>query len=105
MSVATEESWKDKNSGDKKSKTEWHRIIAWGKLAEICGEYLTKGRSAYFEGRIQTRSWEDKDGGKKYTTEIVAFSMQMLGGRGESKPEEPDVNEPEIEEPDDDIPF
>lgn len=77
--MATAESYKDKD-GNKQTKTEWHRIVAFGKLAEICGEYLSKGSQVYIEGKIQTRSWDDKDGNKKYTTEIVASQMQMLGG-------------------------
>jgi len=69
--------------GQRETRTEWHRIVTFGKLAEICGEYLSKGRQVYVEGRIQTRSWEDRDGNKRYTTEIVCNQMQMLGGRGE----------------------
>ncbi|CAN5179004.1 hypothetical protein BH23BAC3_BH23BAC3_29840 [soil metagenome] len=83
LSVATTERYKDKN-GEQQESTEWHRIVAWGRLAEICQEYLKKGSLAYFEGRIETRQWEDKDGQKKYTTEIKAFSMQMLDSRGDS---------------------
>ena len=81
FTVATTESWgKD---AEKQEKTEWHNIVAWARLAEICGQYLTKGRQVYIEGRIQTRKWEDRDGNTRYTTEIVAQNMQMLGGRGE----------------------
>lgn len=83
FSVATSESWKDKNTGEKKEKTEWHRVVAWGRLAEICGEYLRKGSLVYIEGKIETREWE-KDGEKKYTTEIIVREMKMLGGRSES---------------------
>lgn len=83
LSVATTERYKDKN-GEQQENTEWHRIVAWGRLAEICQEYLKKGSLAYFEGRIETRQWEDKDGQKKYTTEIKAFNMQMLDSRGDS---------------------
>ena len=79
--VATSERWNDKN-GESQERTEWHRIVAWDKLGEICGKYLKKGRSVYVEGRLQTRAWEDKEGNKRYTTEIVARTMQMLGGRG-----------------------
>lgn len=78
FTIATSESYKDKE-GQKQEKTEWHRIVTFGKLAEICGEYLAKGKQVYIEGRIQTRSWDDKDGNKKYMTEIVANTMQMLG--------------------------
>jgi len=99
FSVATSEEWKDKNTGDKKENTEWHRIVAFGKLAEICGNYLAKGKLVYIEGRIQTRQWE-KDGLKRYTTEIVASQMQMLDGKGDSKPKEPD-----LPMEDDQIPF
>jgi len=82
MTLATTERYTDK-SGQKQEQTEWHRIVAFGKLAEICGQYLTKGRQVYFEGRIQTRQWQDQQGQKRYTTEIVATNMQMLGGRGD----------------------
>ncbi len=81
ISVATAESWKDKNTGEKQEKTEWHRVVFFNRLAEIAGEYLRKGSQVYIEGRIQTRKWEDKDGNDRYTTEIVANEMQMLGGR------------------------
>jgi single-strand DNA-binding protein len=81
VSVATTRSWKDKNSGDKVEETEWHRVVFYDRLAEIAGEYLKKGRSVYVEGRLKTRKWQDKDGVEKYTTEIVAEEMKMLGGR------------------------
>ncbi len=81
ISVATAESWKDKNTGEKQEKTEWHRVVFFNRLAEIAGEYLRKGSQVYIEGRIQTRKWEDKEGNDRYTTEIVANEMQMLGGR------------------------
>ncbi len=79
FSIATSEKWKDKQ-GEPQEKTEWHRIVAWKRLGEICGEYLSRGQQVYIEGRIQTRAWEDRDGNKKYTTEIVANQMVMLGG-------------------------
>jgi single-strand DNA-binding protein len=82
LSVATTERYKDRN-GEQQENTEWHRIVAWGRLAEICQEYLKKGSLAYFEGPIQTRQWEDKDGQKRYTTEIKALNMQMLDSRGD----------------------
>ena len=82
FNIATSESWTDKNSGQKQERTEWHRIVVWGKLAELCGEYLKKGRQCYVEGRLQTREWTDKEGQKKYTTEIVANTVQFLGGGG-----------------------
>jgi single-strand DNA-binding protein len=81
VSVATTRSWKNKESGDKTEETEWHRVVFYDKLAEIAGEYLKKGRSVYVEGRLKTRKWQDKDGVEKYTTEIVATDMQMLGSR------------------------
>ena len=81
VAVATTESWKDKNSGEKKEITEWHRITFYRKLAEIAGQYLKKGSSVYIEGRLQTRKWTDKDGVERYTTEIIADTMQMLGGK------------------------
>jgi len=80
FSIATSESWKDKQTGEKKERTEWHRIVAWRALGEICGKYLSKGRQVYVEGKLQTRSWE-KDGTTRYTTEIVASDVQFLGGR------------------------
>ena len=79
FSMATTESWTDK-SGQKQEKTEWHRIVVWGKLAELCNQYLAKGRQAFVEGRLQTRSWDDKDGNKRYTTEILANTVQFIGG-------------------------
>ena len=81
VTIATTRTWKDKNSGEKKEETEWHRIVFNGRLAEIAGEYLKKGRSIYVEGRLRTRKWQDKDGTDKYTTEIIADQMQMLGSR------------------------
>ena len=82
FTVATNHSWKDAN-GAKQEKPEYHNIVAWGKLAEICGNYLTKGRKVYLEGRIQTRDWEGEDGIKRYRTEIIAENMVMLGGRSD----------------------
>ena len=81
FSVATDEVWKDKN-GERVQKTEWHRIVTFRKLAEICGKYLAKGKLVFIEGRIQTRSWDDKEGRKHYTTEIIASNMQMLDSKG-----------------------
>jgi single-strand DNA-binding protein len=81
FSVATSESWNDKQ-GQKQERTEWHRIVVWGKLAELCGRYLSKGRKAYIEGRLQTRAWDDKEGQKRYTTEIVANTVQFLDSSG-----------------------
>ena len=80
FSLATTESYKDRD-GNQVENTEWHRIVAWARLAEICGEYLKKGRQVYIEGQLQTRQWEDKDGNTRYTTEIKAREMQMLGSR------------------------
>lgn len=78
FSVATNESWSDK-SGQKQERTEWHRVVVWGKLAELCSQYLQKGRQVYVEGRLQTRQWQDKDGQTKYTTEVQAQTVQFLG--------------------------
>ncbi len=83
LSVATTERYKDRN-GEQQEKTEWHRVVAWGRLAEICQEYLKKGSLVYLEGPIQTRKWENKDGQTQYTTEIKALSMQMLDSKGSS---------------------
>jgi single-strand DNA-binding protein len=79
FSIATSESWTDK-SGQKQERTEWHRIVVWGKLGELCAKYLSKGRQAFIEGKLQTRAWDDKDGQKRYTTEVIATSVQFLGG-------------------------
>ena len=83
ISLATTSQWKDKNSGERKEETEWHRIVFYNRLAEIAGEYLKKGRSIYVEGRLKTRKWQDKEGQDRWTTEIVADQMQMLGSREE----------------------
>src|SRR6201999_1200386 len=80
FSIATNESWTDK-SGQKQERTEWHRIVVWGKLAELCSQYLSKGRQAYIEGRLQTREWQDKDAVKKCPTEVQAQTLQFLGGQ------------------------
>lgn len=90
IAVATTESWKDKNSGEKKELTEWHRVTFYRKLAEIVAQYLKKGSSVYLEGKLQTRKWVDKDGVERYTTEIIADSMQMLG----SGPKTTDSDDP-----------
>jgi single-strand DNA-binding protein len=87
--IATNERWKDKN-GQPQERTEWHNIVLWGRLAEIANDYLKKGSAVYIEGRLQTRSWEDRDGNKRYTTEVVGRQMQLLGreaGAGERAPE------------------
>ncbi len=81
ISVATNESWKDKTTGENVEKTEWHRIVIFGKLGEIAAQYLKKGSQVYFEGKIQTRKWQDQTGNDRYSTEIVANEMQMLGGK------------------------
>jgi single-strand DNA-binding protein len=107
--LATDEQWKDK-SGERTQRTEWHRVVAFRKLAEICGSYLAKGRLVYVEGRLQTRSWEDKEGQKRFTTEIVASNMQILdrgpsrdqqGGTEERMPAEAEISQAS----DDDVPF
>ena len=84
LSIATSESWKDKESGEQREKTEWHRVVFFGKLAEIAEQYLDKGSQLYVEGKLQTRKWQDKDGNDKYTTEILGNEMNMLGGRQSS---------------------
>jgi single-strand DNA-binding protein len=113
LSVATSESWKDK-SGEKQERTEWHRISMFGKLAEIAGQYLAKGSSVYLEGKLQTRKWTDKDGVDKYTTEIIADRMQMLGGKeqrhGQQQEQRQESQQSRQQRPtadsfDDDIPF
>jgi single-strand DNA-binding protein len=81
FTLATNERWRDKE-GNNQERTEWHRIVVWGKSAENCAQYLQKGRSVYIEGRLQTREWEDKDGNKRQTTETIAQTVQFLGGRG-----------------------
>ncbi|MDX1667815.1 MAG: single-stranded DNA-binding protein [Limnobacter sp.] len=81
LSVATSSQWKDKSTGERREKTEWHRITLYNRMAEIAGEYLRKGRSVYIEGRLETRKWQDKDGIDRYTTEIIADQMQLIGGR------------------------
>ena len=108
--IATTETWK-KQDGSKEEQTEWHRIVAFARLGEICGEYLSKGSKVFIEGRIQTRKWQDRDGNDRYTTEIVAREMKMLGARGESgggsgggnrQSDEPPWPEPAMG---DDVPF
>ena len=105
--MATSESWTNK-SGEKEERTEWHRIVAWRGLAKICGEYLCKGKLVYVEGRLRTRSWEDRDGNKRTTTEIEASDMKMLGGVGEAsrkaKEAEPE-SAPAATKEEEDIPF
>ncbi len=102
FTLATNETWT--KDGKKEERVEWHNVVAWARLAEICGQYLTTGKQVFIEGRIQTRKWEDRDGGTRYTTEVVAQNMQMLGGqiRKGEQPVESTVGSPE---PDADIPF
>jgi len=107
--IATTRRWTNKN-GEKVDQTEWHRIVAWRRLGEICAQYLSKGKQVYIEGRLQTRSWEGKDGNKRWTTEIIAQNLQMLGRAGDvmDVPEGgPSVQEDLVDETplDDDIPF
>ncbi len=113
LRLATTEKWTDK-SGQKQEATEWHRVVVWGKQAEICGQYLTKGRQVYIEGSIRTRQWQDQQGQKRFTTEVVARNVQMLGGRGERPTDDTEATVPPDEStiqndfgggPDDDIPF
>ncbi len=82
LSVATNESWKDKQTGEQKDRTEWHRVAMFGRLAEIAAEYLRKGSQVYIEGKLRTRKWQDQQGNDRYSTEVIADEMQMLGGRG-----------------------
>ena len=120
--LATAESWRDKESGEQQERTEWHRVVFFSRLAEIVGEYLKKGSQVYIEGRLQTRKWQDRDGNDRYTTEIVANEMQMLGGRsggggdnyesGSNQGRQPAAaaagagsTEPPMDDFDDDIPF
>ncbi|MDD9811973.1 MAG: single-stranded DNA-binding protein [Gammaproteobacteria bacterium] len=83
VSLATTDSWKDKDSGERKERTEWHRVTFFGRLAEVVGEYMKKGRPMYVEGNLRTEKWQDKSGNDRYTTKIIAREMQMLGGRGD----------------------
>ena len=100
VSVATSFQWTDKTSGEKKDETEWHRVVFRGKLAEVAGEYLKKGSQVYVEGRLRTRKWQDKEGQDKYTTEIIADRMQMLGSRaGAGEPRGEPPSEPRAAEP------
>lgn len=113
FNLATSENWNDKN-GQRQERTEWHRVVVWGKLAELCEKYLSKGRQCFVEGRLQTRSWDDKDGNKRYTTEIVAATIQFLGsnaqpgastGASESAPEMSESPQMESSFTEDEIPF
>ena len=116
ITLATSESWRDKETQETKERVEWHRVIFFGRLAEVVNEYLRKGSQVYVEGRIQTRKWQDKDGNDRYTTEIVANEMQMLGSRGtnsespttqqSASTSQPTSQSAIVNEPfDDDIPF
>jgi single-strand DNA-binding protein len=106
FTLATNERWRDKD-GNNQERTEWHRIVVWGRTAENCAQYLQKGRSVYVEGRLQTREWEDKDGNKRNTTEINALNVQFLGGRGGpgGGGDDPGPSDPGGAPPGDDIPF
>jgi single-strand DNA-binding protein len=105
--LATSENRVNRSSGEKTTTTEWHRIVAFGKLAEICGEYLNKGKQVYIEGRLRTRSWEDKEGNRKFTTEIVATQMQMLGAPTSASTLEKEISTGQEEPPssEEDVPF
>lgn len=111
LSIATSESWNDNQTGEKKEKTEWHRVVFFRRIAEVCGEYLKKGSSVYIEGSLRTRDWEDDKGNKRYTTEIIGREMQMLGGRRseDNMDQSPQMNssstQPEEGLIDDEIPF
>jgi single-strand DNA-binding protein len=106
VTIATSESWKDKTTGEKQEKTEWHKVTFYKKLAEIVGEYLKKGAQIYVEGRLQTRKWQAKDGTDRYTTEIIASEMQMLGSKppvANSEPSDAPSEKPDFD--DSEIPF
>ncbi|MDX1594802.1 MAG: single-stranded DNA-binding protein [Gammaproteobacteria bacterium] len=119
LRLATSEQWRDKQTGENREQTEWHRVVMFGRLGEIAGEYLKKGSKVYIEGRIQTRKWQDRDGNDRYTTEIVANDMQMLDSRGDGGGSggfggdsrggggggHDDGQRGGFDEPDDDIPF
>ena len=114
LSVATSDSWKDKQTGEQKDRTEWHKVVMFDRLAEVAAEYLRKGSQVYIEGRLQTRKWQDRDGNDRWTTEIRANEMQMLGGRGGggsapmgsgSGPSSAPPPQPGPDDFDDDIPF
>ena len=118
VTIATNESWKDPQSGEQQERTEWHNVVFFGRLAEIAGEYLKKGSQVYVEGSLRTRKWQDKSGADRYTTEVVAREMQMLGGRGaagtdytpdqvaeRAQPPAPQQPKAGADEFDDDIPF
>ena len=102
LSVATNESWKDQN-GEPQDRTEWHRIVMYGKMAETASEYMKKGSMVYVEGRLRTKEWEDQNQNKRKTTEIMCDNFTMLGRRGDSAPRSP--NEPKASTDDDDLPF
>jgi single-strand DNA-binding protein len=106
FSLATSANWTNK-SGEREERTDWHKIVAFGRLGEICGEYLNKGKQVYVEGRLQTRSWEDKDGNKRKTTEVVALQLQMLGAPSGDRPTGEETLSTQEEEfiQEDDIPF
>ena len=109
VSIATTDSWKDKKSGERQERTEWHRVVFFNRLAEIAGEYLRKGAQVYVEGRLQTRKWQGQDGQDRYSTEIVANELQMLGRRGDSAPAPPRPEASAADRPppvfDDDLPW
>jgi len=107
LSVATSESWKDKTTGEQVEKTEWHRVVAFGRLAEIMGEYLKKGSKVYIEGSLQTRKWQDKEGSDRYTTEIKAREMQMLDSRSGGQAPQAAPSQPSADDGfgDQEIPF
>ncbi len=111
FSLATSESWTDKNTGEKQEKAEWHRLVLWRRLAEIAGQYLKKGAKIYVEGKLETRSWEDKEGQRRYTTEVVVNQLEMLGGdrqNGSAQQYEQPADAPYVgggSPDDDDLPF
>ena len=109
FSVATSESWQSRDGGGREERTEWHRVVAWAKTAELCAQYLSKGRTVYVEGQLRTREWEDREGNKRQTTEIHAQTVQFIGGRGGGgrggETQRPEGGIDESAPGDDDIPF
>lgn len=106
VSVATSEQWKDKKTGEQRERTEWHKVAFFGRLAEIAAQYLRKGSQIYVEGKLRTRKWQDRDGNDRWTTEVIADELQMLGGTGQrNEPPTISSNEESFVGADDDIPF
>lgn len=105
FTLATNRKWTNRETGELQEETEWHRIVVWGRQAEIAGQYLRRGKQIYLEGRLQTRSWEDQSGERRYSTEVVCEDFRMLGGRGDEESRKPADSLPPPPKEDDDIPF